>query len=348
MARIQSVQTSFADGQISPRMQGYVDLVGKPHWDEDSRTLSGTASVIGGESYRLTVALNGYAPRDATATGGAAKITIRADQDNLADLVLKAEEERFHETLGVALKGRWDKFFVATKFVNPTGEGPNDRGASRYHIAQAVEASLRRLQSDHIDLYYVHRWDADTPIAETLRALDDLIRAGKVRYVGASSFASWQLAHANLLAEVRGWTPFVALQSHYHMLERGVEREALPYCRAHGVGFVPYFPLAGGFLTGKYRRGKPAPAGSRGESNRYVQGYMTAANYEKLEKLTAWAASHDRGMVELAEAWLLAQPHICSVISGVTRLQHLQENAKAAGWRLTADELAEVAAILER
>jgi aryl-alcohol dehydrogenase-like predicted oxidoreductase len=254
---------------------------------------------------------------------------------------------RSEETLGQALKGRWDRFFLATKFVSPTGEGPNDRGASRYHIANAVEASLRRLQSDHIDLYYVHHWEDDTPIAETLRALDDLIRAGKVRYVGASSFASWQLAHANLLAEVRGWTPFVALQSHYHMLERAVEREVLPYCRAHGVGFVPFFPLAGGFLTGKYRRGEPAPAGSRGESNRYVQGYMTAANYDRVEKLAAWAAARGRGMNELAEAWLLAQPGVCSVISGATKLEHVQANARAADWRLSEKELAEVNAVLE-
>jgi aryl-alcohol dehydrogenase-like predicted oxidoreductase len=253
---------------------------------------------------------------------------------------------RSEETLGKALQGRWDRFFLATKFVNATGKGPNDQGASRYHLAQAVESSLRRLQSDHIDLYYVHRWDDRTPIAETLRALDDLIRAGKVRYVGASNFASWQLAHANLLAEVRGWAPFVALQSHYHMLERNVEREVLPYCRAHDVGFVPYFPLAGGFLTGKYRRGEPAPAGSRGESNRYVQGYMTDAHYDVVEKLTAWAAARGRGTNELAEAWLLAQPQVCSVIAGATRLEHVQMNAKAADWRLSEDELAEVDQIL--
>jgi aryl-alcohol dehydrogenase-like predicted oxidoreductase len=250
--------------------------------------------------------------------------------------------------LGAALKGRWDKFVLASKFWFPAGEGTNDRGASRYHLMNALEGSLRRLQSDHIDLYYVHRWDVSTPIAETLRALDDLIRAGKVRYVGASSFASWQLAHANLLAEVRGWTPFAVVQSHYHMLERNVEREVLPYCRTHGVGFVPFFPLAGGFLTGKYKRGEPAPAGSRGDSNRYVQGYMTAANYDKLEKLTAWTEARDRGMNELAEAWLLAQPQVCSVISGATKLEHLQANARAADWWLTADELVEVNAVLER
>jgi 1-deoxyxylulose-5-phosphate synthase len=124
------------------------------------------------------------------------------------------------ETLGKALKGRWHKFVLATKFYMPVGEGPNDQGASRYAMMNAVEDSLRRLQSDHIDLYYVHRWDENTPIEETLRGLDDLIRAGKVRYLGASAFASWQLAYANLLAEVRGWTPFVVIQSHYHMLEQ--------------------------------------------------------------------------------------------------------------------------------
>jgi aryl-alcohol dehydrogenase-like predicted oxidoreductase len=254
---------------------------------------------------------------------------------------------RSEETLGRALKGRWDRFVLATKFSNPVGDGPNDRGASRYHMQNAVEASLRRLQSDHIDLYYVHRWDDQTPIDETLRALNDLVRSGKVRYVGASAFASWQLAHANLLAEVRGWSPFVVLQAHYHMLERSAERELLPYCQAHGAGFVPYFPLAGGFLTGKYRRGEPAPAGSRGESSGYVQQYMTAANYDRIEALAAWAQERGRGLNELAQAWLLAQPQVCSIISGATKLEHLLSNARAAGWALSAEELAAANAILE-
>jgi aryl-alcohol dehydrogenase-like predicted oxidoreductase len=253
---------------------------------------------------------------------------------------------RSEETLGVALKGRWDRFFLATKFYNPTGEGTNDRGASRYHVMNAVEASLRRLQSDHIDLYYVHRWDENTPIEETLRALDDLVRAGKVRYIGGSSFFAWQLSRANLLAEVRGWTPFAAMQSHYHMLERDAEREMLPYCRAHGVGFVPFFPLAGGFLTGKYKRGQPAPPGSRGESSSYVQQYMTEANYDRVEALAMWAAERNHGLNELAEAWLLARLEVCSVISGATKLGHVQSNAQAADWGLTEEDLAEVDAIL--
>jgi aryl-alcohol dehydrogenase-like predicted oxidoreductase len=181
-----------------------------------------------------------------------------------------------------------------------------------------------------------------------LRALDDLVQVGKVRYVGASQFAAWQLAHANLMADVRGWTPFVAVQSHYHMLERDVEREVLPYCQAFGVGFVPYFPLAGGFLTGKYRRGQAAPAGSRGETSSYVQGYMTDPNFDKVEKLTAWAEARGRGMNELAHAWLLAQPQVCAVISGATRLDHVLSNAKAADWVLSTQELEEVNVILEQ
>ena len=257
------------------------------------------------------------------------------------------QKGRSEECLGEALKGRWDRFVLASKFWFPTGEGTNDRGASRYHIMNAVENSLRRLQSDHIDLYYVHRWDEHTPIEETLRTLDDLIRMGKIRYVGVSDFASWQLAHANLLAEVRGWTPIVVIQSEYSMLERQAEHEVLPYCRAHNVGFVPYFPLAGGFLTGKYERGKPAPPGSRGAVSDSVRKYMTDANYDHIEKLQVWAADRGRGLNELAQAWLMAQPMVCSVISGTTKLDHVLSNVRAADWMLTADEVAEVDAIMD-
>lgn len=274
-------------------------------------------------------------------------IAACADQGiNFIDSANVYQGGRSEERLGVALKGRWDKFVLATKFVMKTGEGTNDQGASRYHMMNAVDASLRRLQSDHIDLYYVHRWDEATPIEETLRALDDLVRSGKVRYVGASQFASWQLAHSNLLAEMRGWSRFAVLQSEYHMLERGVERQELPYCRAHHVGFVPYFPLAGGFLTGKYARGKLAPKGSRGESSPYVQKYMTDGNYDRVEKLTAWAQARGHGMNELAQAWLIAQTPVCSVISGATRLEQVLENAKAGDWVLSPGEVKEVKEIL--
>jgi aryl-alcohol dehydrogenase-like predicted oxidoreductase len=266
---------------------------------------------------------------------------------NLIDSADTYTKGRSEETLGEALKGRWQRVVLATKVHSPTGEGPNDRGASRYHIMNGVEASLRRLQSDHIDLYQIHNFDASTPAEETLRALDDLVRSGKVRYVGASNYAAWQLARANLIAEFRGWAPFVSIQNHYHMLERGLEREVVPYCNAHNVGILPYFPLAGGFLTGKYKRGEPAPAGSRGEQSPYVQRYMTDANYAIVERLTAWAAERGHSMTELAHAWLLAQPRVSSVISGATKVEQVQANARGAEWKLTSEEFAAVNAILD-
>ena len=251
------------------------------------------------------------------------------------------------ETLGHALKGRMHKVVMATKFSFPRKTSANSWGASRYHMMQAVDESLCRLQTDHIDLYYCHRWDDTTPIEETLRALDDLVRMGKVRYIGASLYASWQLARANVLAELKGWTPFVALQSEYNMLKRDVEREILPYCHAHKVGFVPYYPLAGGFLTGKYQAGKPPPAGSRGASARVVQELMGERNYQKVSKLSEWVKDYGRGVNELAQAWLLAQPPICSVITGAKSADQLASNVRAAGWNLTRDQLTELDAIVK-
>jgi aryl-alcohol dehydrogenase-like predicted oxidoreductase len=291
---------------------------------------------------------------------GTNRFGIRVDQQGVNQIVDAAlarginffdtadvyQEGRSEESLGVALKGRRQQVILATKVFNKTGDGPNDYGASRHHIIEGLEASLRRLQTDYIDLYQIHRPDPATPIEETLRALDDLVRSGKVRYIGASNFAAWQLARANLLAELRGWTPFVTIQPHYHMFERGIEQELVPYCDAHGVGILPYFPLAGGFLTGKYRRGEQAPAGSRGESSEYVQKYMTDAGYDRLERLIAWAGERDRSVGELAHAWLLAQPRVSSVISGATSAEQVEANARAAGWGLAPDELKQVNAIL--
>jgi len=236
---------------------------------------------------------------------------------NLIDTADVYQGGRSEEALGIALQGRWNQVVLATKVHGAMGDGPNDYGTSRYHITAGIEASLGRLNTDHIDLYQVHRWDDKTPIEETLRALDDLITSGKVRYIGASNFAAWQLAHSNLLAETRGWTRFATIQNHYHMVERTIEHEVLPYCRAQKVGILPYFPLAGGFLTGKYRRGEGAPAGSRGESSPYVQRYMTDDNYTRVEHLSAWAEERGRTMAELAHAWLLGHPEVCSVISAL-------------------------------
>jgi aryl-alcohol dehydrogenase-like predicted oxidoreductase len=266
---------------------------------------------------------------------------------NFFDTANVYTEGRSEETLGQALKGRIDKVVLASKFSFPRKSGPNSWGASRYQLMQAVDASLRRLQTDHIDLYYTHRWDASTPIEETLRALDDVIRMGKVRYIGASAYASWQLAHANVLAEMKGWTAFVVIQSEYNLLRRDVEREVLPYCRAHRVGFVPYYPLAGGFLTGKYERGKPPPPGSRGENTRNVRELMTEANYNTVNRLATWAEARGRGVNELAQAWLLGQPQVCSVISGATKVQQVVSNAKASDWQLTTEELKEIDSIID-
>ncbi|MEP6896347.1 MAG: aldo/keto reductase, partial [Chloroflexota bacterium] len=166
------------------------------------------------------------------------------------------------EYVGAALEGLRDKVVIATKVRYKMGDGPNDLGASRYHILNGVEASLRRLKTDHIDLYQIHEWDEAVRGDETLRALDDLVRAGKVRYIGASNFDAWQLCRSNDVAEMRGWEQFVTIQPEYHMLEREIERELAPYCAWANIGILPYFPLAGGFLTGKYKRGEPAPAGS--------------------------------------------------------------------------------------
>jgi len=266
---------------------------------------------------------------------------------NFLDSANVYNDGRSEETLGVALKGQMAKVVMATKFNFPRKTSANSWGASRYHMMQSVEQSLRRLQTDHIDLYYCHRWDDTTPIEETLRGLDDLIRLGKVNYIGASLFAAWQLAHANVLAELKGWTRFAVLQSEYNLLKRDVECEVVPYCRTHQVGFVPYYPLAGGFLTGKYEFGKPPPPGSRGESVKLVQNLMTEPNYLLVRKLSDWSRDHGRGVNELAQAWLLAQPSVCSVITGAKRVDHVTSNVKAADWHLTAAELKEVARILQ-
>ena len=287
-----------------------------------------------------------------------AKEVGQSDVDNIIDQAIDLginffdtanvyTEGRSEETLGQALNGRMNKVVLASKFSFPRKTTANSWGASRYQLMQALDDSLRRLQTDHIDLYYTHRWDPTTPIEETLRALDDVIRMGKVRYIGASAYASWQLAHANVLAEMKGWTAFVVIQSEYNLLRRDVEREVLPYCRAHHVGFVPYYPLAGGFLTGKYERGKPPPPDSRGANTRNVQELMTEANYDRVGRLTTWAKARNRGINELAQAWLLAQPQVCSVISGATKAEQVVSNAKAADWQLTAEEVKQINALFE-
>lgn len=247
------------------------------------------------------------------------------------------------QLLGDALEGLWDRVVLATKVRAKMGEGMNDRGASRYHILNGVENSLRRLKSDHIDLYYIHEWDAETPLQETLRALEDLVQSGKVRYIGASNFTSWQLARAQAISELRGWNSFVVTQEEYHMLYRDLERDVIPYARYAHLGIVPYFPLAGGLLTGKYQRGD---AISPTRAN-YVTPFLTERNFQILDQLRGFVARRERTMGELAIAWLLSEPQVCSVISGATGADQVSMNAKASDWELSAEQVKEVREILE-
>lgn len=260
-----------------------------------------------------------------------------------ADAYSKGVSEEY---LGAAIKGLRDRVVIATKVRHRMGGDPNDEGTSRYHIMNAVEASLRRLGTDHIDLYQIHTWYEAVPIEETMHALDDLVRVGKVRYIGASNFSAWQLCHSNDLAEMMGWEQFVTIQPHYHMLERGIESELIPYCMYANIGILPYFPIAGGFLTGKYKRDVPAPAGSRGEKSQYVQKYMTDTNFDKLDNLQSFATTRGYTLHDLAFAWLLSNKHLSSVIAGATNPDQVTANAAAAEWKLSADELSEVNEIL--
>jgi aryl-alcohol dehydrogenase-like predicted oxidoreductase len=245
------------------------------------------------------------------------------------------------EYLGKALEGRRADVIVATKFGLPMGEGSLRRGGSRRWVMQAAEASLRRLGTDWIDLYQMHFPDPGTPIEETLRALDDLVRQGKVRYVGCSNFAGWQVADAQWTARSAGLTALASAQNQYSLLERAIEAEVLPACRAHGLGVLPYFPLASGLLTGKYRRGEKAPEGTRLSSARFAAA-LSDRNFDRVEKLAQFAADAGHSLLELAISWLLGQEPVASVIAGATSPEQLEQNVHASGWKLSAEQLARV------
>ena len=249
------------------------------------------------------------------------------------------------EFIGRALKGRRPGAIIATKVSSRMAEGPNNAGNSRMHIMAEVENSLRRLDTDYIDLYQIHWSDPNTPIEETLRALDDLVRQGKVRYVGCSNFPAWQVCEAAWTARSLGITAFVSAQPRYSMLYREAETELVPFCQKYGVGILPYFPLENGFLTGKYRRGQSAPEGSRLAGG--DRGMFTDANFDILEGLEAFAQERGHTVLDLAFAWLLANSAVSSVIAGATSVEQVQANAKTADWPLTDDDTAQVNKILD-
>ena len=250
--------------------------------------------------------------------------------------------------IGKAIKEIRDKLVIATKVSGPRGEGPNNEGVSRAHIMREVENSLTRLQTDYIDLYQMHWWFADTPIEETLRTLDDLVRQGKVRYIGCSNYTAWQMCEAIWTSRMLHLEPFVSVQPEWSMLNREIEQELVPFSQAYNIGILPYYPLASGFLTGKYHRGEPIPEGTRLDKiPRMAEQTLIDKNFDILERVERFATEHGYPIVELAIAWLLYNQQVSSVIAGASTPEHLDANAKAAELHLTAEEMEELDGILK-
>jgi aryl-alcohol dehydrogenase-like predicted oxidoreductase len=247
------------------------------------------------------------------------------------------------EFLGRALAGRRDEVIIATKFGKPMPDG--QRGASPAYVARAAEASLRRLGTDVIDLYQLHQPDPSVPIADTLGALQCLVNAGKVREIGCSNFSAAELREASESAPREGTTGFASVQNEYSLLEREAEAEVLPECGRLQLAFLPYYPLASGLLTGKYRAGRSAPEGTRLSAGRYAPE-LSEKNLRVVEALRAFAEARGRTLLELAFGWLLARPLVASVIAGATRPEQVRANAAAAGWKLSPEELAAVDGIV--
>ena len=260
-----------------------------------------------------------------------------------ADAYSKGKSE---EAIGKALKSRRHEAVVATKLNAPMGEGPNDRGNSRAHIMAAAEASLRRLDTDYIDLYILHYWDPETPIEESLRAMDDLVRQGKVRYVGTSNFAAWQVMKALSAAKRMGLDPVRSVQTQYSFLERGPEQELFPLCQEEGLTITPYWVLRSGMFTGKYERGKEPPPDTRlGRRPQMSQRYFTDSNFEAADQIEAIAAECGHTPADVTLAWALSKPVIGSVIAGTSRPEQVVANCAVADIMLDDDTLAALDAI---
>ena len=257
------------------------------------------------------------------------------------------ESRESEEILGRALKGIRHQVLIGTKIGRPIGEGPNASGASRHRILEGVETSLRALGTDYIDLYQIHRPDRLTPIQETLRALDDLVRMGKVRYIGCSNYLAWEVVEAVWTSHTQHLVPFVSVQAEYNMLVREPEKELAPLCSRYNLGILAYAPLAGGFLTGRYRQGQEDREGSFYVNRRNKpERFTTDAGYQTLEELEAFAKVRGRSLIDLSFAWLLASPQVASVIAGASKIAQLRQNVKAWEWQLTPQEKADVDVIL--
>jgi len=250
------------------------------------------------------------------------------------------------ELVGKALRGRRDEALIATKVGMQMGERPNESGSSRKHVIEGCHASLRRLGVETIDLFQIHAFDSETPLEETLGALDDLVRAGKVRYIGCSNYDAWQMVQSLWISDREHLASYVSVQPEYNLLERSVERELVPACLEFGLGIIPYFPLAAGVLTGKYQPDAPAPEGTRGYNNPRFEPRLQRATLQAVQRLDAWAHERGHSVGELALAWLAARPGVSVVIAGTTRPEQVAANARAADWRLTPADMQEIDDIL--
>ena len=257
-----------------------------------------------------------------------------------ADMYSRGESER---VVGRALKALAprDQVVIATKAFYPVTEGPNAQGLSRKHLLEAIDASLQRLGTDYVDLYQIHRFDYETPIAETLEALHDIVRAGKARYIGASSMFAWQFMKMLATSDAHGWTRFASMQNHYNLVYREEEREMLPLCREEGIGVIPWSPLARGFLSGNRKRGDRQADTVRSKTDEYARElYYSDTDFTIAERVVSLAERRGAKPAQVALAWLLAKPGVTSPIVGASKLAHLDDAVAAAGMRLTADEQA--------
>lgn len=243
-----------------------------------------------------------------------------------ANIYAGSESERI---IGEALVGKRHNVVLATKAGLVSGQGPNERGSSRYHLQQELEDSLKRLKTDYVDLYQIHTFDPNTPLEETLRTLDDMVSSGKVRYIGASNYAAWEIMKALGISELRGYARYVSTQTSYSLADRTPELELVPLCLDQGIGIIPYFPLAGGILTGKYGQGASTPSGSRAETDPNFNRFLEDRNLKLGQQVSQLAAEHGHSPSALSLAWLMNRPAVSTVIVGATKTEQLDDNLKS-------------------